>query len=77
MSDLEAALEPIAGTLEADGYRLEARQTDGRLSLRIEAGPEACADCLVPKPMLAKMIAQRLAPLGLDPTAVDLRYPGE
>lgn len=77
MGDLQIALEPIATTLEADGYRLETTQVEGRLLVQIAAGPDACEDCLVPKPMMQAMIANTLAGLGVAPGMIDLRYPGE
>ena len=77
MIDLQDALAPIASTLEADGYRLEAREVGDRLLIQVAAGPEACEDCLVPKSMLERMIALRLDTLGVQPVSIDLRYPGE
>jgi hypothetical protein len=77
VSDLQTALEPIAATLEADGYRLETLEKDGRLQVQIAAGPDACEDCLVPKSMMQAMIADTLARFGVAPAMIDLRYPGE
>ena len=77
MSDLQTALEPIAATLEADGYRLETLEEDGRLRVQIAAGPDACEDCLVPKSMMQAMIVDTLARSGVAPGVIDLRYPGE
>jgi len=45
-----------------------------RLEARISAGPGACEDCLVPKPVLLAMLHQAL---GVPEKAIDLRYPGE
>jgi hypothetical protein len=77
VTDLQTALEPIATTLEADGYRLETREEEGRLRVQIAAGPDACEDCLVPKSMMQAMIADMLARFGVAPGMIDLRYPGE
>jgi hypothetical protein len=74
---LTAALQPLADTLAADGYRLHASHHGEAVRVGIEAGPEACADCLVPKPMMGAMIADTLARSGISVTRVDLSYPGD
>ncbi len=77
MGELQNALEPIATTLGADGYLLETVEEEGRILVRIAAGPDACEDCLVPKPMMRAMIADTLARHGVAPEVIELSYPGE
>jgi hypothetical protein len=70
----EAGLRTLRMALEADGYLLDVTEAGGRLDARISAGPEACADCLVPKPVLRAMLHRAL---GVPEQAIDLRYPDE
>ena len=47
------ALASLGAMLEADGYELKLREEGtGLLVAEIKAGPDACADCLVPKDMM-------------------------
>jgi hypothetical protein len=72
----EGRLQALRSTLEADGYRLEVHEPDagGRVDVRISATPAACADCLVPKPLLRAMLQPAL---GVPEESIELRYPGE
>ncbi|HEY4027389.1 MAG TPA: hypothetical protein VGO86_13245, partial [Candidatus Dormibacteraeota bacterium] len=63
----------MRAALEADGYALEVHEEGGRVGARISAMPEACADCLAPRPVLRMMLQQAL---GVPEAAIDLRYPG-
>lgn len=72
---VEEALAPLSHTLAADGYRLVAAVTGpGAVRLEVEAGPDACAECLVPKEVFSGIAAQRLAATG-GHWDIDLRYP--
>jgi hypothetical protein len=64
----DAALAELRSVLDADGYGLEADGIgDTRLDLRIVVtSPDACADCLVPEPVLRQIISARLAESGLS-----------
>jgi hypothetical protein len=69
------ALAAIRTGLEADGYALQARELENdRLEIEISATPEACEDCLVPKPVMTQIVASTL---NLAPGQIQLRYPGE
>ena len=69
------ALDVIRTGLEADGYQLQAKDLDGsRLEVAITATPDACEDCLVPKPVMTQIIASTL---NVAPDQVEVRYPGE
>jgi len=71
MIDTERAGE-IAATLAADGYHLQIAETGDRVRVTITAGPEACADCLVPKDLMRGILGRAL---GVDSAAIDLTYP--
>ncbi|HUZ39704.1 MAG TPA: hypothetical protein VMV17_25560 [Streptosporangiaceae bacterium] len=69
-----ARLEPLQASLGADGYLMEAREEGGRIDVRIRASDDACADCLVPKPIMRGILGQVL---GVAEDIIDLTYPAE
>jgi len=71
MIDAERA-GAIAATLAADGYRRQIAETGDRVRVTITAGPEACADCLVPENLMRGILAQAL---GVPGDSIDLTYP--
>jgi hypothetical protein len=73
MADSER-LREIQSSLAVDGYALELNEHDGRIGAVITAGPETCADCLVPKDLMRAILGQAL---GVDGQAIDLTYPSE
>ena len=68
----EEGLQALRSSLEADGYRLEVRAEDGRVGVRISATPQACADCLVPKPLMRGVLRNAL---GVPEDRITLIYP--
>jgi hypothetical protein len=64
-------LQALKSSLEADGYRLEVIQEGGRIAARISAMPGACADCLVPEPLMQAMLGDAL---GAGEGSIDLVY---
>lgn len=69
-------LSSITVALAADGYLLTVDgPSDGRLTARIEATPEACAECLVPKQVMGGLLAQAIGDASLGEDAIDLSYP--
>lgn len=75
-AEIDAALAPLANGLAADDYRLDvARTGDFAVTLTVVAGPGACADCLVPKDITARMAEQRLAGVRRGAWVVEVRYP--
>ena len=59
----------------ADGYDLLVdAYADGTAKLRITAGPDACAECLVPKTLMTRMLVESLRDLP-DIRSIDLAYP--
>lgn len=74
---VQRALTRVREALVADGYDLEVQGIEaGRVRLAISAGPQACADCLVPKDLMQQMIAQALRDCS-PVVGIELRYPGE
>ena len=71
MIDTERAGE-IAATLAADGYHLQVAEAGVRVRVTITAGPEACADCLVPENLMRGILGQAL---GVPDDTIDLTYP--
>jgi hypothetical protein len=67
-------LQAIQASLEADGYIMDVSEDGGRLDVRISATPEACEDCLVPKPLMRGILGQAL---GVAEDSIDLTYPVE
>jgi hypothetical protein len=73
---VEAALTPISSALQADGYELTVTLPAGDLlRVRINATPEACEDCLIPRSMMASMIETALKGAGLAVPPLDVVYP--
>jgi hypothetical protein len=66
---LDHALQRFRDVLAADGYDLRWSVTaQDRVVVEIRAGPEACADCLVPLPVMEAIMSDALAP---TPYALD------
>lgn len=61
---VDEALGRFREMLASDGYSLSwsPADRDDRLVVRIEAGPDACADCLVPLPVMQAIISDALEP---------------
>lgn len=73
---LEKALNKIKESLSYDGFSLLAAERDGGvIDVMIMAGPDACVDCLVPKPILEEMIANALEENGIAYTEIKLTMP--
>jgi hypothetical protein len=71
MIDAERAVA-IQSTLAADGYEMEMAQDGGRVLVTIIATDQACADCLVPKDLMRRILGDAL---GVPPATIDLTYP--
>ena len=60
---LDHALQRFRDVLAADGYDLRWSVTaPDRVVVEIQAGPEACANCLVPLPVMETIMSDALAP---------------
>jgi hypothetical protein len=68
-SDLPAILVALGTMQEAlalDGYLLVPTIDEGEVRLSIEAGPEACQDCLAPDSVLVAIAGDALARHDID-----------
>ncbi|GAA1332756.1 hypothetical protein [Pseudonocardia xinjiangensis] len=70
----DTALAGLRATLAADDYAMEVRPHGPGVQVQISAGPEACADCLVPKPIMRSILHTAL---GVPEEAIELAYPGD
>lgn len=58
---IDAALQGLRDTLEADGYVLEWSMEDqNQIGIRVSAGSDACADCLVPSELMRSILSNEL-----------------
>jgi hypothetical protein len=58
---VDAALRGVRDTLEADGYELEwSVEEQDQIGIRVVAGEQACADCLVPEPIMRTILSNAL-----------------
>ena len=55
--EITGQLSGLREALAADGYSLVVTGESDTLSLRIDAGDDACVDCLVPREIMAPMIS--------------------
>jgi hypothetical protein len=72
-------LRDVSEMLSFDGYELLVSASASELEVDIAAGPDACEDCLVPKPLMEQIIREALAkgdPTWLDSPIV-VRYPAD
>ncbi|MGH3756693.1 hypothetical protein [Actinophytocola sp.] len=73
--DVSRAIADVTRVLAADGYEMAIETVAaGNVAVSIVAGPDACADCLVPKAIMLEMIKDRLP---ATVRHVSLRYPNE
>ncbi len=74
MSIDENALSGLRSTLEADDYHMSISESGGTVEVTITAGADACADCLVPKPIMRNILH---AALGVPEDSIVLVYPAD
>lgn len=72
MSVDQARLAEFRRSLEADDYHLDVELRPEAAEVRVVAGPTACEECLVPKPLMRSMLAPVL---GVEPDSIALTYP--
>ncbi len=70
---IDGALQGLREGLNADGYDIEwtlaagdpagdpAADPAGEVAIRVVAGPDACADCLVPAPVMQAIMSEALS----------------
>lgn len=73
MADQDGLLA-LRSALSADGYELDVRHAGDRVAVRISATPAACADCLVPEPVMRGILGKAL---GVGEDSIDITYPQE
>jgi hypothetical protein len=60
--DLRDALQQLRDVLAGDGYDLDwALNARNEVAVKVFAGPDACADCLVPQPIMAAILSDALS----------------
>ena len=57
---VSAALAPLKASMVLDGYDLTVSMGAGEVVVAVSAGPQACADCLVPKPIFQALVTQAI-----------------
>jgi hypothetical protein len=73
---LDAAFAEIAEMLRSDGFTAQwSVAQEGDVSFVVGAGDAACAECLVPKPVLEAMLSSALEGSGYR--LVDVRLPAD
>ena len=66
---IDDALAKFREMMEKDDYHLKWTLTDGdKVAVVVEAGPNACADCLSPTPVMEAIMGEALSetPYSLD-----------
>jgi len=71
---MSTTIEDVQDMLAADGYAMRIERTDAGAHVAVTADDGVCDDCLVPKNVLAGILAPALS---LDPDLIELVYPGE
>jgi len=76
-TELDEALSKMRRMLEADGYELISAPTADGVSLTVQAGPNACEECLVPKEIFTSIAVEALGSAGIELSAeqVKITYP--
>ena len=70
---VDAALQQFREVLASDGYLLRWTPADAaQVVVHVEAGPDACADCLVPLPVMHAIMDDALAATGYTVDSVVL-----
>lgn len=73
---LDTQLTGLREALAADGYALVVTDESDALSLRIDAGEDACVDCLVPREIMAPMISTAVGGR-YRPEQIEIAYPAD
>jgi hypothetical protein len=59
--DLREALQQLRDVVAGDGYDLDwALNARNEVAVKVLPGPDACADCLVPQPVMATILTDAL-----------------
>jgi hypothetical protein len=71
---MSATIEDIQQMLAADGYAMAIERRDPGARVVVTAGDGVCDDCLVPKNVMAGILAPVL---GVERDSIELIYPVE
>ena len=71
---MSATIEDIQTMLAADGYAMDIERIGDGARVVVTAGDGVCDDCLVPKNVMAGILAPVL---GVDREGIELVYPVE
>ena len=62
-AQVDEALRGLRDMLATDGYELRwSLSSPGTVLVRVVAGEDACADCLVPRPLMEGILSDALGP---------------
>ena len=76
--EVRLAVRRIGDALAADGYVLTVHPGSGMPTFAVAAGPDACADCLVPRDLMASLLVEELERADIHVEgALHLTYPGD
>ena len=69
---VQSAIEDLRPSFQADDFNipLERLSDDGAVIVAIEAGSAACLDCLMPEPMLTRVVDAAVRRFAPDVTSV-------
>lgn len=68
----QTQFEDLKKTLQADDYHLSVELDGDAAVATITAGPEACAECLIPKDLMKRMLSPMV---GVDADRIEMNYP--
>lgn len=72
---VQVALNGVETMLRSDGYELRIEKQAETLTVIIDAQPDACEECLVPKSMMSSFISSALEKADLHVGTFELIYP--
>jgi hypothetical protein len=71
--DLRDALQQLRDVVTGDGYDLDWALSPGnQVAIKVVAGPDACADCLVPQPIMAAILTEALSDTPYELESIEL-----
>ncbi len=70
----QSQIDALRGSLEADDYHLSLEVEGDAATAVITAGPDACAECLVPKDLMRQMLSPMI---GVAVEKIEMTYPVE
>lgn len=77
IAEISSALDDLDTMLQTDGYRLVVRGFQNHhLTVAVEAGADACEDCLVPKAVMADILRSKI-PSDIHVDQIEITYPGD